>query len=298
MHEALSRFLLSPVSVIYAAGYSLWLALLLLEAGWSRVRGLGLYAWRDTLVNAVMYAGYFLINLFWVHAVFRIYTFVHAHAIVQIGIGAGVDHAALLQTPAPRQVMKTPHVQTVQNMIPVHVCDWIIARAQERLVRARVFDPVSGEGRSTVMRTNRDTRFQFHELDLVQIMILRRIGAMTGFDFKAMEPTSVLHYQVGEQFRQHFDYLDPGAYADEVKANGQRVGTFLIYLNDNFDGGETFFPITTFKHRGRRGDGLIFRNVTAAGAPDRLTLHAGLAPTRGEKWLFSQWIRERPKKPG
>jgi sterol desaturase/sphingolipid hydroxylase (fatty acid hydroxylase superfamily) len=88
MHDAMVRFLLSPVSVIYAAGYSLWLALLLLEAGWSRLRGLGLYAWRDTLVNAVMYAGYFLINLFWVHAVFRIYTFVHAHAIVQIGIGA------------------------------------------------------------------------------------------------------------------------------------------------------------------------------------------------------------------
>ena len=217
------------------------------------------------------------------------YSYAEVHAFSSVFIKSAEERAAERDQETTFRVM---------SMIPVHVCDWIIARAQERLVRARVFDPVSGEGRSTVMRTNRDTRFQFHELDLVQIMILRRIGAMTGFDFKAMEPTSVLHYQVGEQFRQHFDYLDPGAYADEVKANGQRVGTFLIYLNDNFDGGETFFPITTFKHRGRRGDGLIFRNVTAAGAPDRLTLHAGLAPTRGEKWLFSQWIRERPKKPG
>lgn len=211
---------------------------------------------------------------------------------------AAVDMPAMLKTPTPRQVMKTPHVSVAAGMIPPHVCDWIIARAHDRLVRARVFDPVSGAGRDTVMRTNRDTRFSFEDLDLVQMVILRRIGAMTGFDFRAMEPTSVLHYQTGEQFRQHFDYLDPGAYAEEVKNNGQRVGTFLIYLNEGFDGGETFFPITSYKYKGKRGDALMFRNVTAAGAPDRLTLHAGLAPTRGEKWLFSQWIRERPKTPG
>ena len=29
-------------------------------------------------------------------------------------------------------------------------------------------------------------------------------------------------------------------------------------------------------------------------APDYESLHAGLAPTRGEKWLFSQWIRSKP----
>jgi hypothetical protein len=27
--------------------------------------------------------------------------------------------------------------------------------------------------------------------------------------------------------------------------------------------------------------------------PDVKTLHAGLAPTRGEKWLLSQWMRRR-----
>jgi len=25
------------------------------------------------------------------------------------------------------------------------------------------------------------------------------------------------------------------------------------------------------------------------------TLHTGLPPTRGEKWLLSQWMRERPQ---
>ena len=45
-------------------------------------------------------------------------------------------------------------------------------------------------------------------------------------------------------------------------------------------------------HRGGRGDALVFFNLDEAGQPDPRTLHAGLAPTRGEKWLLSQWIRD------
>ena len=38
-------------------------------------------------------------------------------------------------------------------------------------------------------------------------------------------------------------------------------------------------------------DALVFWNLTPAGEPDYRTAHIGTAPTRGEKWLFSQWIR-------
>ena len=37
----------------------------------------------------------------------------------------------------------------------------------------------------------------------------------------------------------------------------------------------------------------MFFNVDAAGQPDRRTLHAGLPPSAGEKWLLSQWFRDR-----
>jgi hypothetical protein len=71
------------------------------------------------------------------------------------------------------------------------------------------------------------------------------------------------------------------------------VATFLIYLNDAFDGGETEFPKLGLKHRGRAGSALYFANLGADGAGDPRTLHAGRAPVRGEKWLFSQWVRNR-----
>ena len=76
---------------------------------------------------------------------------------------------------------------------------------------------------------------------------------------------------------------------------GQRTETFLIYLNDDYSGGETHFPELGLSHVGARGDALVFSNVDAAGKPDDATRHAGLPPTSGEKWLFSQWIREFPR---
>ena len=84
----------------------------------------------------------------------------------------------------------------------------------------------------------------------------------------------------------------PGTAADLAR-RGQRIATFLIYLNDDFEGGETQFPKAGIAHRGSTGDALFFANITPEGAPDPLTLHAGTPPTKGEKWIFSQWIRDR-----
>jgi hypothetical protein len=71
------------------------------------------------------------------------------------------------------------------------------------------------------------------------------------------------------------------------------VLTFLLSLNDDYEGGETQFPILNKLYRGRKGNALFFWNVEPDGSPDKRLLHAGLPPTSGEKWLLSQWIRGR-----
>ena len=76
--------------------------------------------------------------------------------------------------------------------------------------------------------------------------------------------------------------------------DGQRVLTALVYLNDDYEGGETDFPVLGAHWKGRKGEALLFWNVAPDGALDERTLHAGLPVTRGEKWMLSQWIRGRP----
>jgi prolyl 4-hydroxylase len=102
-----------------------------------------------------------------------------------------------------------------------------------------------------------------------------------------------MRYQPGEEFQPHFDYLEPAL----VKTQGQRIATFLLYLNDDYVGGETHFVCTNQYLRGAAGDALFWANVTENNQPDGLTLHAGRAPEEGTKWVFSQWIRDRSSAP-
>jgi len=131
------------------------------------------------------------------------------------------------------------------------------------------------------------------EMNVVTEVIRHRISAATALPVPLFEPSQVLHYSVGQSFRPHHDFLDPGnpAYCDDLARFGQRIATFLIYLNDGYGGGETSFPAIDLQFRASEGDALFLTNVTRDGTPDPTTLHAGLPPTSGEKWVFSQWIR-------
>jgi prolyl 4-hydroxylase len=127
-------------------------------------------------------------------------------------------------------------------------------------------------------------------------MLLRqRIAATAGLAFGSLESPQILHYAVGQEFKPHVDFLDPNVpgYARDIEKRGQRAATFLIYLNDDYEGGETEFPLLGIRHKARKGEGLLFWNLDETHRPDSRMLHAGLPPARGEKWVLSQWLRDR-----
>jgi hypothetical protein len=132
-------------------------------------------------------------------------------------------------------------------------------------------------------------------MDLVTEAVIDRVCALAGLPAVNAEALQVLHYRVGEYFAPHVDSWDIGfeGHAGTLKTHGQRVYTVLVYLNDDLEGGETEFLRLGLRHRGGKGDALMFRNVDAEGRTNPDTLHAGRPPTRGEKWLLSVWIRDR-----
>jgi hypothetical protein len=197
--------------------------------------------------------------------------------------------------PSVRQVLSAaPRVVTIDGFVSPAVCDWLIGRARGRTDRAKVFDAqAGGAAADDAGRSNTAFEFSFLELDLVVLLVRARIAATIGFPVTAFEPTQVLHYEAGQRFAPHHDYLDPSmpGHGAEIARRGQRAVTLLIYLNDAFEGGETHFPVIGIRRRCPTGGALCFGNVDTAGVPDPRTLHEGAAPTRGEKWLLSQWIR-------
>lgn len=209
---------------------------------------------------------------------------------------ARIDLGAWLAQPAVTTLHDRPRVQSVEGLIPPRLCDWIVRQAEPRLAPAEVHDPATGLPVMGATRTNRVANFGLVETSLLNLLVQARIAAATGTSIAVMEAFAVLNYRIGEEASEHFDFLDPTepAYASQIAQLGQRVATCLIYLNAEYSGGETDFPLLDMMHRGRTGDALIFRNTDGKGAPDAGTVHAGRPPTSGEKWVLSQFIRDKP----
>jgi len=198
-------------------------------------------------------------------------------------------------SPTGATLSGSPLVRRCAQFAPAAVCQWLIDQSRDRLVGAPVYDALAKKETLSTNRTNTWAQFNIVHADLVSVLVQVHVCANTGVSFRQLEPLAVLHYGTGEQSTEHFDFIDPLVpdYADEVARKGERIVTFLVYLNDDYDGGETELVTVGIKHKGRCGDGLFFVNVLADGRPDRRTLHAGRPPTRGEKWVVSQFIRNR-----
>ena len=200
-----------------------------------------------------------------------------------------------LTAPPGQTLCPDPLVRVFANFVPDSVCAWLIEQARPHLKRALIYDPVGGKDIADHMRTNSAAGFDLMHADVVQAAVQWRMSTAVGVPIEHMEGPTVLHYAIGEQITNHYDFVNPRIqnYQAELEKRGQRIVTFLVYLNDDYEGGETDFPEIGLRYHGAKGNGIFFTNALPNGAPDLRMVHAGLPPRDNEKWLMSQFIRNR-----
>jgi predicted 2-oxoglutarate/Fe(II)-dependent dioxygenase YbiX len=214
------------------------------------------------------------------------------------GLWSALRHSIDLKTwlsPAARRVIcEAPRIRAADQFVPVAVCDWLLACAAGKYQRSMMFD---GQQSSVLdSRTCSDFKFDIVSADVVMQVVRERVAATTTIPSVGFEPPQIFHYALGEEIKAHYDALRLGnqGYGQNGAYKGDRIATFLLYLNDDYDGGELEFPHVRLRHRGKAGDGVYFAHVDPNGVPDRMSLHAALPITRNEKFILSQWIHDRP----
>ncbi len=215
-----------------------------------------------------------------------------------MAMGGKFDHGAWFGPISGMQHHAAPRVFTVEGFLPKPVCAWLIKQSRKNLQRAPVQQAAkNGEFVVDAARSNSVAGSHALHPDLVVQLTNLRIAAAIGEPIGHQEPTNFLHYARSEQYLPHFDFFtqaEEAGFAHELRTIGQRVATVLVYLNDGYEGGETDFPKLGWRFKGNAGDALIFWNLSASGEREMGSLHAGLPVTKGEKWLLSKWIRQRP----
>jgi prolyl 4-hydroxylase len=106
----------------------------------------------------------------------------------------------------------------------------------------------------------------------------------------------ILRYEVGGEYRPHFDFFDPGTAGGRhlLSQGSQRLVSVIMYLCDVEAGGTTQFPELSLAFTPLRGAALLFPSIGRDGALLQDSLHAGGPVTSGEKWIATKWIRVAP----
>ena len=155
---------------------------------------------------------------------------------------------------------------------------------------------------STIADANGDAAFRTSETgdldaaDPVVAEVERRIAELTGLSPEHGEPIQGQRYAVGQEFKGHTDYFDPGGVDFERYCGtaGNRTWTVMIYLNEPEAGGATRFKAIDKIVAPETGKLLAWNNRRPDGSLNPATLHQGMKVRRGVKYILTRWYRERP----
>ncbi|XP_026429084.1 prolyl 4-hydroxylase 1-like [Papaver somniferum] len=202
----------------------------------------------------------------------------------------------------PEIISWAPRIIVLHDFLSSEECDHLIEIARPRLQPTKVQDAETGK----IIKSDNRTSFgkflskQESKNPIVQA-IERRISVFSQVPVENGEPMQVFRYEKNQFFKLHHDYFSD---TSNLKQGGQRIATMLMYLSDNVEGGETYFPMAgTGKcscagkmKRGLsvkpiKGDAILFWSMGLDGKEDPRSIHAGCEVLSGEKWSATKWMR-------
>jgi len=126
--------------------------------------------------------------------------------------------------------------------------------------------------------------------------IITKVCNMYNLPFENAEDLQVVKYEKGNYYREHHDSF-PFYEPDFLSQGGHRVITALIYLNDNFEEGETRFVALDKNIKPQNNGAILFHPLDLDNKKCHpKALHAGLPIKSGTKYVANVWIREGPFK--
>ena len=222
------------------------------------------------------------------------------------GVGATRDRA--IDPMAIERISWQPNAAVYRGFLTEEECDHLIALASPTLKASTVVDVSTGGSMSSSIRTS-SGMFLVKGEDEIVASIERRIASWTHVPIEHGEGFQVLRYELGQEYRPHYDYFHDNVNTQREKG-GQRVATVLMYLSDVDRGGETIFPDAKDGERAtseatscaagklavrpKRGDALFFMSLHHNRTQDLSSNHGGCPVIQGVKYSATKWMHVAP----
>ncbi len=187
--------------------------------------------------------------------------------------------------------LKSYDVEELDDFLTPEECDRIMELSTPKLFESKVYSSES-DVKDTSHRISQQAWLE-DNLDPIIAKISQKTVDVVGKPIQNQELLQVVKYEKGGFFKPHFD----ACYGNEEHCKrmnehgGPRYATLLIYLNDDFEGGETYFPGIDKSIKPKKGKAVLFYDSDANGNVIGESFHGGNPIISGNKWICNKWIR-------
>ena len=180
-----------------------------------------------------------------------------------------------------------PLVLFFKNFISNESCDLILKDSQNKLFkRAEVID----EKNNIKISKGRDNQtYIIPRLSVESVeQVLKKIKETFSLETNDLTKVQIQKYSKNQKYKSHVDAFSKKNLQQELRS--QRKLSFILYLNEVLEGGETFFPYMDLKVQPIKGSLLVFQNCF--GDTDYVhpkSLHESKPVLNGEKYILNFW---------
>ncbi|CAF1032961.1 unnamed protein product, partial [Rotaria sordida] len=203
------------------------------------------------------------------------------------------NHPYLLWMPIKEeQLFDKPEILLYHDIIRNADIDEIKSLATPRLQRAVVVVNSESSKQAPVdYRISKSTWLKDEDSPAVA-RLSRLISATTNLSMETAESLQIGNYGIGGHYDVHVDFSRKSN-KDTLDSDGNRIATWLTYLNDVEQGGATVFTEIGVRVTPEKGSAIFWYNLYTSGTGDYRTRHAGCPVMIGNKWVANKWIHER-----
>lgn len=191
------------------------------------------------------------------------------------------------------------HVLELHGVLTSDECNALIAFATSKGMKDSEVMDKNAQAGAGVHYSNRKSKQAWIDYDehpvAKKLSMLSR--QLTGYPESNQEMLQVAMYEEGGEFKAHYDACsDPDkTYCDRMNRNaGQRRTTLLVYLNEEFDGGETTFVNKNTSIKPKSGNAVMFWDTYEDESLIEATKHRGMPVHNGNKWIATVWSHPKP----
>ncbi|CAG5091515.1 Oidioi.mRNA.OKI2018_I69.PAR.g13091.t1.cds [Oikopleura dioica] len=207
------------------------------------------------------------------------------------------DHPFLMLGPVKaEELWDEPEIIRFYEIITDEELEIINKQARPKSNLATVQDPITGKlvnadyriSESAWLPANTDS-----EEDQKLRQFRNRISIITGLTMERAEDIQYSNYGIGGQYEPHYDMStenDAGKFDEE---DGNRIATWLTYLNEPKHGGDTAFLGPGIKAEPIHKSAVFWYNLLRDGSCDYRTRHAACPVLIGQKTVSNIWFHER-----